>query len=339
MLKFIRLVSACALVVGLSLPAVAHAQQSPPLPPGCQTGALPTGEPQYPVQLILVCIPPLGWNGQLVVYAHGYVAPQADLALPLAELTLLDANGQPVFAPAVLLSQGFAFATTSYRKNGYAIEQGGNDLNALAAHFKTLVPPGTLLKVYVVGASEGGLITTMLVERFPDTYHGGLALCGPVGGAPFQVKYLGDFRVVFDYFFPDVFPFGAANVPPNAFLNWQTPDPTDNDFVRAITTAILSNPNATDQLFNVTRAARDPLDPANSAVTTAVGVLFYSIFGTNDLIATAGGMPYDNRLTRYRGSADNRALNAGVERVRAIGQRGLTYATSTKRPGSWSGHW
>jgi pimeloyl-ACP methyl ester carboxylesterase len=311
MAKGIRLALACAVALSVSLPAVAQAQQPPPLPPGCQTGQLPTSDLQHPVQLILICLPPVGWNGQVVVYAHGYVAPQTPLSLPLDELILPDANGQLVFVPAVLLSRGFAFATTSYRKNGYAIEQGGNDLQALVEHVNTQVASHPADKVFVAGGSEGGLITTMLVERQPDTYAGGLVLCGPVGGAPFQIKYLGDFRVVFDYFFPEVFPFGAANVPPEAFEDWESA------YVPAITQAILRNPLATEQLFNVTRAARDPGDPTGSAIATALGVLFYSIFGTNDLIATAGGMAYDNRFTFYQGSNNDVALNLGVERVKS----------------------
>jgi pimeloyl-ACP methyl ester carboxylesterase len=195
----------------------------------------------------------------------------------------------------------------SYSKNGYALEQAEQDVNALVDHFNQ-VAPRAAHKVFIIGASEGGIITTMLVERFPEKYTGGLALCGPIGGVPHQIKYLGDFRVVFDDFFPDVFPFGAVDVPPTAFRNWDT-------FVQVMTGAIRSNPDATNQLFHVTRAARDPHDPAASAVTTAVSVLFYSIFGTNDLLATADGNPYDNRFTRYRGSANDAALNAGVERV------------------------
>jgi hypothetical protein len=35
------------------------------------------------------------------------------------------------------------------------------------------------------------------------------------------------------------------------------------------------------------------------------------------LIATSGGIPYDNRSTTYSGSLDDVALNAGVERIRA----------------------
>jgi hypothetical protein len=44
-------------------------------------------------------------------------------------------------------------------------------------------------------------------------------------------------------------------------------------------------------------------------------LLSYSIFGANDLIATSGGIPYDNRFTTYDGSTNDAALNAGVERV------------------------
>lgn len=304
-----RLVLACAVALSVSLPAVAPAQEPPPLPPECQPGQLPTGDRQYPVQLILICLPPIGWNGQLVVYAHGYVRPQEPLRLPFDELTLQDANGQAVFAPAVLLSRGFAFATTSYRKNGYAIKQGGKDLQALVKHFNAQVASHRADKVFIVGGSEGALIATMLVERHPDTYAGGLALCGPVGGSPFQIKYLGDFRVVFDYFFPDVFAFGF-HVPPDAFEDWESV------YVPAITQAILGHPSATDQLFDVTRAARDTGDP-ESTITTALGVLRYSIFGTNELATTAGGTSYDNRVTLYHGSNHDVALNREVERVKS----------------------
>jgi len=297
-----------ALLVG-SAPALAHAQS--PWPPFCQEGSLPSHDPQYPAdQLIRICIPPnSNWNGQLVVYAHGYVPAQAPLALPLTELTLPDGT----FVPDLVLSQGFAFATSSYHKNGYAVEQARKDLNDLVKHFKTLVPRGSLQKVFITGASEGGEIATMLIERYPDKYAGALALCGPVGGGPFEVQYLSDFRVVFDYFFPNVFSFGATDVPDNAFFNWAA-------YTQAIAFAMTSSdPGATAQLFNVTGAALDPQDPT-SAVATAVGVLFYSIWGTDDLIATAGGMPYDNQSTAYFGSFNDAALNAGVERVQSDGR-------------------
>jgi pimeloyl-ACP methyl ester carboxylesterase len=298
--KAFRLAFACLLALSFGFPAVAQAQD--PLPPGCQAGALPSNDPLYPSpQSILICIPP-NWNGQLVVYAHGYFPPQSPLILP--DLTFPDGTS----IPGVVMSLGYAFATSSYHKNGYAVEQAGNDLNALVAYFKSQVPG--LRKVLGVGVSEGGLITTMLIEKYPDTYSGGVALCGELGGRQLQAKYFSDFRVVFDYFFPGIFNFGVVNVPPDAFLNWET------QYVPAITQAVTSHPAATAQLLKVTHAAVDPQDPT-SALQTILGVLAGNIFGEPDLILTAGGNPYDNRFTLYFGSANDKALNAGVERVRS----------------------
>jgi len=107
-----------------------------------------------------------------------------------------------------------------------------------------------------------------------------------------------------------VFSFGATDVPLNAFQDWETV------YVPTISAAIASNPGATAQLFNVTGAALDPQDPT-TAVTTSARILFYNIWGANDLIATAGGQPYDNRATAYAGSLDDVALNAGVERLQS----------------------
>lgn len=304
--KLIRLVIIVGVIaMYLGAPSVASAQS--PWPPFCQESSLPSHDPQYPSnQLILTCIPP-NWNGQLVMYAHGYVAAQLPLSLPFTELFLPDGT----FIPGTVLSQGFAFATTSYHKNGYAVEQARKDLNDLIKYFKTLVPPGSLHKVFLVGASEGGEIAALMIEHYPDKYDGALALCGPIGGGPYQVQYLSDFRVVFDYFFPDVFSFGITDVPVNAFLDWPT-------YTQTIALAITNNPNATTQLYNVSGAALDPQN-SSSTITTALSVLFYSIWGTNDLITTADGMPYDNQSTFYSGSFNDDALNAGVERVQSDG--------------------
>ena len=118
------------------------------------------------------------------------------MALPLAELTLPDGT----FVPNLVLSQGFAFATSSYHKNGYAVEQARKDLNDLVQYFKTQVTPGSVQKVFITGASEGGEIATLLIEHFPDKYAGALALCGPIGGAPYPSDKdgLGKLAALFD---------------------------------------------------------------------------------------------------------------------------------------------
>jgi pimeloyl-ACP methyl ester carboxylesterase len=291
-------------IVGFFMAGASFAQSLP-----CVYGSLPTADPQYPQQLIQVCIPPLGWNGQLVIYAHGFVAPQAPLALPADELALIGGNS----TLAALLQSGFAFATTSFRKNGYAVEQAAQDINQLLSYFKTQVAPGSLLKTYLVGGSEGGLIATQLLEQFSQEYDGALCLCAPMGGAAHQARYLGDFRVVFDYFFPSVFrdEFKAFEVPELAYLNWNA----GMGYAQQIGAALALNPSASSQLFKVTRVPLNSQDLAGSAVQAALSLLFYSIWETPDLLATTRGIPYDNRLTLYLGSSNDFALNRRVERV------------------------
>ena len=308
-------------------PVPAHSQFA--WPPVCQEGLLPSHDPKYPAdQLIVICIPP-NWNGQLVMYAHGYVPPQAPLALPVDELTL-----DGTFVPELLLLQGFAFVTSSFHKNGVAIEQGAEDLNKLLKHFKSMMPSRSLEKIYIIGGSEGGLIALLLLERFPGKYDAGLALCAPVGGSADFINYAYDFRVVFDYFFPTVFtfppdqpgeqPFGAVDVREHAFLFWES------DYAPRIAKALALDPLATAQLFSVTKAAIDPVDPS-SFIETALLLLSYSLFGANDLIATSGGIPYDNRLTTYAGLTNGRALNAGVERIESD-KRARAYARHFYQP-------
>ena len=61
--------------------------------------------------------------------------------------------------------------------------------------------------MYLVGVSQGGLVCTLAVEQNPGIFSGGLSLCGPIGDFRRQINYWGDFRVAFDYFFPNVIPF------------------------------------------------------------------------------------------------------------------------------------
>ncbi len=259
-------------------------------------------------QVILTCVPE-NWNGDLILYAHGYVPPQLPLTLPANELTFTLPDGSTTTMPEVVNSIGYAFATTSYRKNGYAVEQGGEDLLALYERFTQKYELSGNSRVYITGGSEGGLIATMLLEKDPELFDGGLSLCGPIGGIQHEINYLGDFRVVFDYFFPDVFDFGVADVPPDAWMYWDS-------YMQKIIAAMSSDPGAVEQLFRVTKAATDPSDPS-STISVALHLLGYSIFATSDLQETAGGNPYGNRHRLYWGSDDDVALNQGVERVRA----------------------
>lgn len=286
-------------VLLLSLPLLVTANDGMWNPHLCEIKVKESGEKT------VICIPPV-WNGDLVVYAHGYVAPQEELELPTDELMIDDET----FVPAILMGMGYAFATTSFSTNGYAVKEGASDINALVEAFTIQIPTNN---VFVLGASEGGLIATMLVEKYPETYDGGLALCGPVGGMPYQIQYLADFRVVFDYFFKGVFHFGAIEADEEDVEDW------DAVYMPAIEGRILSGLHSTKtkQLFEVVNVPEGPTD--GDIVEAAQDILKYNIKGFNDLIEKAGGNPYDNRWRWYRDSdndwKDDWKMNLHVERV------------------------
>ena len=179
-LVFLFLVALCALPGGR-----AEAQG---IPGPCRDGVLPSGA------LGRICVPIAGWNGQLVVFAHGYVAFNEPLAFYHLQLP----DGTDI--PTLVQGLGFAFATTSYRQNGLAILEGVDDIRELVAAFRVAV--GTPGRTYLTGVSEGGAVTALLAERSPQLFTGALATCGPIGSFRYQVDYVGDFRVLFDYFFP-----------------------------------------------------------------------------------------------------------------------------------------
>ncbi len=261
----------------------------------CTTGTQTSGA------LYQICMPDFTtWNGTLVLYAHGYVAPDAPLALP--------AEGAQLAAFANL--QGYAFATTSYSRNGLAVREGIADLLDLIDLFTAAQSAPE--RVFLIGFSEGGIITTLAVEENPTTFAAGLSMCGPIGDFAAQVNYLGDARVLFDYFFPGLMPGSPINIPDTLQADW------DNYFATTIT-PVLSDPANLATITTYLTVAGIPYDTADptTAAASIAQVLWYNVFSVNDATAQLGGNPYDNQARVYAGSADDVALNAGVARFTA----------------------
>jgi len=291
--RALRVFGVVLLFVILLLPSAARAQV---VPGPCDTEVLPSGAQSY------ICVPVMGWNGQLVIYAHGYVAP----GLPLGFYQLTTADG--TFLPLLVQSLGYAFATTSYRQNGLVILEGVEDMRELVTAFNKAHPAPT--RTHVAGVSEGGLVATLLAERSPDRFTSALALCGPIGNFRLQINYVGNFRVLFDYFFPGLIPGSPIDVPPSVIANWSTL------YVPAITAALAANPGRAIELMRVAKAAYDPSDPA-TVINTTINVLWYNVVGTNDAVQKLGGNPFGNRLTWYFGSQNDLRLNLLVRRFTA----------------------
>lgn len=267
-----------------------------------------------------ICMPSDSeWNGDLLVYAHGYVAYNEPIAIPEDQLTIPDGPS----LPEMVNDMGFAFAASSYSINGLAVKEGIADLIDLVDIFSAA--HGQPEHVYLAGPSEGGLITALAIEQYPDVFDGGLAACGPVGDFGRQINYWGDFRVLFDYFFPGVMPDSAVNIPQQVIDNWETVyEPLVRD-------ALYADPDARGQLLITARVPVDPADP-DAAVEALVQLMWYNVFATNDGVTKLGGQPFDNKRRLYLGSENDWRLNRTVARYQpapaALAEIAETYQTS-----------
>ena len=240
------------------------------------------------------------WNGDLVVYAHGFTPPGTPLALP---------DEVPQFC-AMAMSAGYAFATTSYPSNGMAIVDGLADLVQLVGEFKNAHPQTG--RVFLIGASMGGLIAAQAAERNPETFSGVLAMCGIYGSYLVETAHIGNTRAVFDYFFPGIIPGDAVNVPIDVMVKWEST-------YAPLVVATLSNPENSAKLRQFLSVTKIPVDMSDyqSVIAAVVEVLSMQVFAIEDVKVRLGGKPFDNRIFWYSGSDNDRALNAGVRRYRA----------------------
>lgn len=269
---------------------------------GLRAACLPDGVQQSGAKY-RVCMPNGAWNRNLVVYAPGYVPAGQPVQIPEDQLVLSDGTS----LPQLLNGLGFAFAVSSFSTNGLAVKQGVSDLADLVSLFDTVSPQGPANKVYIFGPSQGGLITAISLEKFPNLYNGGVAACGPIGGHQAEVNYLGNFWVLFDYFFPGVVPSSPEVVPVEVLLTWFP------QYVPKIQAAVAANSSATTQLLRVSGAAVNPLDPT-TRVKTVVDLMSYIVFSINDSRLKLGGRAFDNRTTVYSGSSNDAKLNREIKR-------------------------
>jgi len=111
---------------------------------------------------------PENWNGDLVMYVHGYAGTGLELIVQ-----------EPMFMRSWLINNGYAWAASSYSRNDYDVATGAIDTHALTVRFNGIV--GRPNHTYIVGHSMGGQIAAVMVEQWPNTYDGAMPCCGVMG--------------------------------------------------------------------------------------------------------------------------------------------------------------
>jgi alpha-beta hydrolase superfamily lysophospholipase len=239
---------------------------------------------------------PADWNGDLVIYLHGYTTPGQPVALPN--------NGA---IRDRLLAAGFAVATSSFSENGYAVAEAMRQSHQLRGLFVDQVAAPK--RVFLFGVSLGGIIGMLLTEKYPHQYDGTFLASGVVGGTRAEVQYISDTKVLFDVLYPSVHLGGLFDPIPITDPNTQ--------LIAPVVGAVTANPTNLGILNLVTR---HPLAGNNGQelTTSLITVLGFQMFGVADLLdRTNGHVFFDNEGHAYTGPlppAVTGPINAGVAR-------------------------
>jgi pimeloyl-ACP methyl ester carboxylesterase len=241
---------------------------------------------------------PANWNGDLVVYAHGYFFPTDPVELPNIP-RLRDG----------LLALGYGVAYSSFSENGFAIKDGVLRTRQLRGLFASNF--GQPRRAYLVSSSMGAAVVMRLAAENPQLYDGVLPMCGIVGGSQMELDYFFNIRVLFDYFYPGVIPGDAVHVPEGLDF--------DRDVAPAAVGAILADPARAMELAGVDQVEIQYAD-LGELISSILNPLFFvtaGFFPDDIRERTHGHDFFDNMQTVYSGSSDDAALNAAVDRFAA----------------------
>ena len=284
----------------------------------------------------LFCIPHPAFgmaNGVLVAYAHGTVEVIEAEGSIEAITDELEGELGGASTPGLLTQLGFSFGVVARSKTGLSVPEGIDETKRLVDLYREEIfpkyfcqrsngcpPPPTPPQplAYVIGASQGGLIATLLNEGDEDeSFTGTMTICAPHGKFRAQFRYLFNYAVLFDYFFRDQFaqPLltkrgGQPHVPQRIIDNWET----GANYKQRISN-VISSPAQIDALSQAMRCAGVPSEEGNQ-VDVAMQLAEKSFLRINDGVETLGGNPTGNWNRIYSCSDNPFRLNFGVKRFR-----------------------
>lgn len=256
---------------------------------------------------------PKQWNQTLIVHAHGG---------PSLNAPVVDEAIEDMERFNVLVRQGYAWVSSTYRRGGYGVRMAAADVDHSRELFWRAFgqPKRTLLH----GQSYGGNVAAKVAELYAldvegePNYHGVMLTSGLLSGGTRAYGFRADLRAVYQYYCRNLPATGEAPYPV-----WQGL-PAESELKRADVqrriedcTGIHLDPakrNAEQR-----RRLRNILGVTGIAEQKLLAHMNWSTFMFRDLVHERldGLNPFDNSSKIYRGSDDDAALNAGIERFTA----------------------
>lgn len=256
---------------------------------------------------------PKAWNGSLVVHAHG--GPRLKTPKP-------DDAVEDLQRFAVTVAEGYAWAGSNYRREGYGVRSAAEDTDNLRKLFWTQFgrPKRTLLH----GQSWGANVAAKTAELYPRdadgkrVYDGVILTNGVVSGGTRAYDFRADLRAVYQYYCGNhpaadegQYPLWQGQPVGSKLTNRQL-----DERVNACTGVDLPPERRSAvqkrNLSNILAVTRIPERTLGSH-------LGWATFTFADLVnkRLGGRNPFTNEGVVYQGSDDDAALNSGVARFAA----------------------
>jgi pimeloyl-ACP methyl ester carboxylesterase len=169
LLRAVAAVAALALAAGLVACSDDDGDAEGPKPGGAPADVDRTGELANGTRWRVRA--PAEWNGTLLLYSRGSVAPGT-------ESPVMDAPDE--ITAGALLDQGYALVGSSYEDSGWVLASAMEDQHELLDVVADEL--GEPERTVAWGSSLGALVTVGLLEQHPDDFAGGVAMCGVIGG-------------------------------------------------------------------------------------------------------------------------------------------------------------
>jgi hypothetical protein len=250
-------------------------------------------------------IVPTAWNGDLVIWNHGFslspVGPVTDLG-PLA---------------ALQLSEGYAVAASSYQQIAWALFKTKNDLQNLVGAFKAnFGAPG---QVFLNGASLGGIVTAQAIEKVNlGNVVGAYPICGAVAGSRNWDAGL-DIRLIYDVVCSAVpgaaIPGAETGLPAPGFPGFPYSQ-TQMAFAMHACMGLLAPPpfRTPAQAARLAQILAVTQIPNESFLLTDMG---FALFGLSNLIFDPAKLDGQQGIGNAGATYSDAAIDASIQRVAA----------------------
>lgn len=256
---------------------------------------------------------PQQWHRGLVVHAHG--GPRLGAPKP-------EDGGRDLVRYRAMLEAGYAWIGSSYRRGGYGVRSAAADVENSRREFVARwgQPARTLLH----GQSWGGNVAGKVAETYAldldgrPNYDAVLTTNGVMTGGSRAYGFRADLRAVYQYYCGNHPAPGETQYPVWQGLPADARLPRKELERRIDACTGVSLPPRRRTPAQSARLA-DILAVTGVGEDSLVSHLAWATYTFRDLVHRRldGANPFDNAGTVYRGSRDDQALNAGVERFSA----------------------